>query len=81
MIPPKNDPKWQEIVKHRCREKFFSLPTQMLMMRVYLLTLDGTAQKIQEAVDVVYEFFVKNEDMVKEDLMQLFNEHNSKESL
>lgn len=73
MIPPKSDPKWREIVVSRSAEHFSALPTQMLMMRVYLLTRDGTSQKIDEAIDVVYDFFLKNENVVKEDILKLFN--------
>jgi hypothetical protein len=44
-----------------------------MMMRVkILLTADRSPAKIQEAINVAYDFFIKNEVMAKNDIQTLF---------
>ncbi len=72
MLPPKSDPRWVEVIKNIKNYNFTNLPTKMLMMRIYLIALDGTSQKIQLAIDIAHEFFSKNQNVVMDDIKILF---------
>lgn len=72
MIPPKSDPLWKKIILEDEVYNFHALPTKMLMMRVKLLARDRTPQKVDEAIDVAYDFFSKNSKVVVQDIKLLF---------
>lgn len=76
MIPPKSDPRWKEIVLDDTVYNFHALPTMLLMMRIKLLVKDRTPQKIDEAIDIVYDFFSKNSKVVFNDIKLLFEKMN-----
>ena len=72
MIPPKNDPRWKNLVLDDQISNFQALPTKMLMMRVRILARDKTPQKVEEAIDIAYDFFSKNSNIVLNDIALLF---------
>lgn len=71
-IPPRADPRWREIVIDNKIREFCALPTKMLMMRIHLLVRDGRPQKIDEAIDILFDFFSKNSNVVLQDIELLF---------
>lgn len=72
MIPVKSDPIWRTIILDTRKREFTALPTKMLMMRVALMISDGTPEKIDEAISIAYDFFQKNQKIVKKDIELLF---------
>jgi hypothetical protein len=72
MVPPKDDPRWKQIVLDEKKYNFSALPTKMLMMRLRLLTKDNTPQKIEEAIDIIHDFFSKNVHVLQPDICMLF---------
>ena len=72
MIPPKNDPRWKNLVLDDQISNFQALPTKMLMMRLRILARDKTPQKVEEAIDIAYDFFSKNSNIVLSDIDLLF---------
>ena len=74
MIPPKNDPRWKTLVLDDQISNFQALPTKMLMMRVRILARDKTPQKVEEAIEIAYDFFSKNSNIVVNDIALLFGD-------
>lgn len=73
MLPQKSDPIWSKIIQNEGDVALNSLATKMLLTRVRLLVkTDSSPAKMQEAVDIAYDFFVKNEAVVKADIDLLF---------
>jgi hypothetical protein len=81
MVPPKSDPRWRTIVSGHESPNFAALPTKMLMMRIRLLTMDRTPQRIEEAVEIAYDFFQKNAAAVKSDIERLCGTNRKDEDL
>jgi hypothetical protein len=71
-LPSKLDPRWKEILMEEKPLNFHALPTKMLMMRVKLLARDKTPQKIEEAINIAYDFFSANTNIVAKDIALLF---------
>lgn len=72
MLPPVTDPRWVTIIKYIKDYSFNHLPTRLLMMRIHLMTQDGTNQKILEAIESAHDFFTKNAHLVQDDIEMLF---------
>lgn len=72
MIPSKSDPRWKQIVIGDDALNFQALPTKMLMMRVRVLARDKTPQKIEEAIEIAYDFFSQNSNILYNDIVLLF---------
>ena len=72
VLPPKTDDRWKKILTEDQPRNFHALPTKMLMMRVKILAKDQTPQKIQEAIDIAYDFFSQNAKIVAKDIEILF---------
>lgn len=74
MIPDKNDHRWKEVVATGKEYPLSGLATKMLLMRVRtMVKLDQSPAKIAEAIGIAYDFFAKNEEMLKGDLDILFD--------
>jgi len=71
MIPPKSSPVWVEVVDTTKEYNLAGLATKMLLMRVRLMTKNDPS-KIPEAIDVAYEFFSKNSELVQDDIKIIF---------
>ena len=80
MLPPKSDPKWRAIVTSTEVFDFSALPTKMIMMRIRLLVQDGTPQKIDEAIDIAFDFFTKAKNLVSDDIKLLFEKPSTHKS-
>lgn len=72
MLPAKEDPKWQTLILSTSVPELKALPTKMLLMRVRLLAKDRTPQKIEEAINIAYDFFHANSVIIKDDIITLF---------
>lgn len=72
MLPAKEDPKWQTLILSASVPELKALPTKMLLMRVRLLAKDRTPQKIEEAINIAYDFFHANSLIIKDDIVTLF---------
>ncbi|MGA3092054.1 MAG: hypothetical protein ABSD75_25895 [Terriglobales bacterium] len=72
MVPPKTDPKWEKLVTDPASVKVNGLVTKMLMTRLSLMNLKTNASRKQEAITAAYDFFVKNENAVKDDIKLIF---------
>ncbi len=73
MIPDKSDPRWRNFVTNTKKHVFDNLAVKMMANRVQtMLSFDSSSEKITEAIDVAYNFFSKNEVMVKTDLDNIF---------
>lgn len=68
LLPLKTDPIWINIINSSEEIAFPSLPTRMLMMRVKMVSRSQTPEALNEAVDIMYEFFAKNESNLKDDV-------------
>lgn len=73
MLPKKSDSRWEKIVLNESSESLNNLATKMLLTRVRLhVKQDRSETKIKEAIDIAYDFFLKNEAIVKDDIEILF---------
>lgn len=76
MVPDKTHPIWHEIVLNSDRYIFSTLATKLMMMRVKMIVEHESSLKednIQQAIDIAYEYFKKNQSILKEDINYLFN--------
>lgn len=73
MLPDKNDPRWLALVTQQNEIPLSAFATKMILMRVRLLAKATEDQKkTQEAIDIAYDFFFKNQHAVKEDIKTIF---------
>jgi hypothetical protein len=74
MLPEKNDPRWEKIITSDRDVALNNLATKMLLTRVRMLVKqDSSDAKIKEAINIAYDFFLKNESIVKADIEILFH--------
>ncbi|QDK45193.1 hypothetical protein DOM22_08500 [Bdellovibrio sp. ZAP7] len=79
MIPPKEHPRWREIVAHDGNLSLHALSTKMVMTRVRtVLGTSPTEEKVQEAITIAFDFFKKNEFAVADDIKTLFGEDSGR---
>lgn len=77
MVPDKAHPIWNKIVLNSDRYIFSSLATKLMMMRVKMIVEHENSLKednVQQAIDIAYEYFKKNQSILKEDINYLFND-------
>ena len=73
MIPPKTDPKWAKLVSNLGTVPVTNLVTKMLMTQLkFFMSWEQSEAKKQEAINIAYDFFVKNEAIVKDDIKVIF---------
>lgn len=73
MIPEKSDTRWKEVITSGKEYPVHGLAAKMLLMRVRtMVKLDRSPEKITEAIAIAFDFFSKNEEMLKGDLEILF---------
>lgn len=72
MVPPKTDPRWEKLICNVNEIPVTSLATKMLMTRLMLMNCTGDAARRKEAIESAYEFFVKNEAAMKDDIKLIF---------
>jgi hypothetical protein len=72
MVPPKTDPRWEKLIMTPKSVPVTNLVTKMLVTRLFLMNCAGDASKKKVALDSAYDFFVKNETAVKDDIKLIF---------
>jgi predicted ATP-dependent Lon-type protease len=73
MLPPKEHPRWREIVTRNGDISLHALATKMVMTRVKtVIGKEPSEDKVQEAITIAYDFFKKNEFAVADDIELLF---------
>lgn len=73
MIPPKTDPKWTKFISSMGSVKVNDLSARMLISRLKLRTgLDTSETCKQQAISDAYDFFMKNQVPLKEDIKLIF---------
>lgn len=72
MVPPRTDPRWIWLIGNTGNIPFTKLATKMLMTRLRIMGCETDGTKQQEAIDAAYEFFAKNEAIVKDDIQLIF---------
>ncbi|PWU19283.1 MAG: hypothetical protein C5B49_06025 [Bdellovibrio sp.] len=73
VIPHKADHRWLKFILGAEDPPVSNLSTKMMMMRVRMILGGGSSsERIQEAIDLAYDFFEKNELSVKEDIDAIF---------
>jgi hypothetical protein len=74
MIPDINDERWDTLILNRGDYQFHLLSVKILMSRVYInIKKDPTDENINKCKNEVYEFFIKNEKISQNDLLQIFD--------
>lgn len=71
MIPQKSSPVWNELVSSAKDYQLSGLATKIMLMRVRQIVKNDSS-KIQEAIDAAYDFFVKNNEVVSDDIKKIF---------
>ncbi len=73
MIPPKTDPRWAKLINNLGSVDVTNLVTKMLMTQLkFFMSWEQSEAKKQEAINIAYDFFVKNETIVKDDVKVIF---------
>lgn len=73
MIPEKNDPIWHKVLLDPLDKPINNFATKMLMTRVRTLAhADPTGVKMQEAIEIAFVFFTKNQAQVIDDIQSIF---------
>ncbi|MGA3087584.1 MAG: hypothetical protein ABSD75_03165 [Terriglobales bacterium] len=72
MVPPKTDPKWEKLVTNPASVPVTGLVTKMLMTRLKLMDCKNNVARKQEGITTAYDFFLKNETAVKDDIKLIF---------
>lgn len=71
MVPPKDNSVWRIVVDSKTDYHLSELATKMFLTRVRLLTKNDP-HKVAEAIDLAYEFFTKNEELLSNDIRKIF---------
>jgi hypothetical protein len=73
MVPPKSDRKWTKFISSLGSIKVNDLPARMLISRLKMKTAFDTSEACkQQAISDAYDFFMKNQVSLKEDIKQIF---------
>lgn len=79
MVPDKQNPIWRTIVTNSDQYQFKALATKLMMMRVKMIVENenqDSEKNIEEAVCIAYDYFIKNQTILKGDINYLFNSKN-----
>lgn len=69
MVPGKTDPLWAKFVTEEKEYTFSSLATKLMYSRIKQHIRGGGSK--EEAIDIAYDFFVKNEKITSADLAMI----------
>ena len=73
MIPPKDDPRWLELLKGQIRHQFQLASAAMIVSRCQRqVFVDPSPQTIQKNLDELHAFFTKFENVAGDDLVGIF---------
>jgi hypothetical protein len=82
MIPQKSDVRWQLLVTGKKACRCSVLPANILLERITNSTRhDNSPENIQQCVEETYNFFVRYEAILTQDIKQLFGCNNERVSL
>lgn len=76
VVPDKTNPIWRAIVVHSEEYTFNALATKLMMMRIKMIVENDNEdheKNIQQAIEIAYEYFVKNQTIVGSDINYLLN--------
>lgn len=74
MIPKKEDPRWKDIVTGKINHQFKTVSAGMCLTRIKRnLGKDANEDTVSKAVEEIYLFFVKFENILQDDIKILFN--------
>lgn len=74
MLPNKTDPRWRRLVVGEMRPTVSALATKFMLSRVnQAASRDASPSNLSKLVDEAYEFFIKNERVVANDIRAIFN--------
>lgn len=73
MVPAKSDPKWSKFIGNLGKIQVTDLSTRMMMNRLKMkVSFDGSAPVKQKAIEEAYDFFMKNQANLKDDIKLIF---------
>jgi hypothetical protein len=73
MIQDKTHPKWNELIEGKISYNFKAISASMMLNRLNRdYKSEPTPQKMSLSIDEAYNFFVKYENLFKEDLNKIF---------
>ena len=72
MVPPVSDPRWTQYLDNLNRVLLKNLVTKLLSTRLRMMNWQQSEEKKQAAIAVAYEFFVKNEAGIADDMQLIF---------
>ncbi len=73
MVPPSTNAKWKDLVTGKTQYQFNLLGLRILMGRILLSTrTDPSLSNVNQAVEEIRDFFVKNEKIATQDLNKIF---------
>jgi len=82
MIPQKSDVRWQLLVTGQKTYHCRVLPVNILLERIINSTQhDNSPENIQQCVEETYNFFIRYEPILTQDIKHLFGCHNEPISL
>jgi hypothetical protein len=75
MIPPKEDPKWTDLLRGQVQHQFQLASAAMIVSRCQRQVFgDPSPNTINKNVDELYAFFSKFENVAGDDLNAIFSE-------
>lgn len=73
MVPASTNTKWKDLVTGKTQYQFNLLGLRILMGRILLSTrTDPSLSNVNQAVEEIRDFFVKNEKIATQDLNKIF---------
>ena len=72
MVPPISDPRWTQFLTKINTSPLNNLVTKMLSTRIRLMNWQQSEARKQEAIAAAYDFFVKNEAILANDVKLIF---------
>jgi hypothetical protein len=73
MVPTKSDPKWGKFIGNLATIQVSDLSTRMMMNRLKMrVSFDQSEAARQKAIGEAYDFFLKNQANLKDDIKQIF---------
>ncbi|HEY3446231.1 MAG TPA: hypothetical protein VGK67_07690 [Myxococcales bacterium] len=72
MVPDRNDPRWQALISAPLKAELHSFALKMLLTRLRnAYGRDATPPTLQACATELHSFFVRNEEIAREDLSAL----------
>ena len=71
-IPMTSDPRWPEYLSRLTNVPLHFLPVKIMATRVKLMNWAESETRKKEAIEIVRDFFIKNEAMAQSDGLSIF---------